>query len=152
MTSDSNEGLQLLGSPAGAVTQRFRRSVWMLKEIQNSLQLIPDEAERYYSLALMDVMLGRFTEAIGNLDRAIQVNPEHVLAMALAGELHLKLGDHKKAATLLEQVVSREPDNMTAITWLCLAYHCLGHKGKAQMQQSILQSVAPDLVVTVLNR
>jgi len=152
MTSNSNEGLQLVESPTGAVTQRFRRSVWMLKEIQDSLQLIPDEGERYYSLALMDVMLGRFTEAIGSLDRAIQANPEHVLAMALAGELHLKLGDHKKAATLLEQVVSREPDNMTAITWLCLAYHCLGYKGKAQMQQSILQSVAPDLIVTILNK
>jgi alkyl sulfatase BDS1-like metallo-beta-lactamase superfamily hydrolase len=62
------------------------------------------------------------------------------------------MGDHKKAAALLEQVVNREPDNMTAITWLCLAYHCLGYKGKAQLQQSILQSVAPDLVVTVLNK
>jgi tetratricopeptide (TPR) repeat protein len=152
MTSDSNEGLSLVEPPTGIAKQRFRRSVWMLKEIQDSLQLIPDEAERYYSLALMDVMLGRFNEAISNLDRAIQANPDHVLAMALAGELHLKLGDHKKAATLLEQVVSREPDNMTAITWLCLAYHCLGYKGKAQMQQSILQSVAPDLIVTVLNK
>jgi tetratricopeptide (TPR) repeat protein len=152
MTSDSNEGLSLVEPPTGAVTQRFRRSVWMLKEIQDSLQLIPDEAERFYSLALMDVMLGRFNEAISNLDRAIQANPDHVLAMGLAGELHLKLGDHKKAATLLEQVVSRDPDNMTAITWLCLAYHCLGYKGKAQMQQSILQSVAPDLIVTVLNK
>jgi tetratricopeptide (TPR) repeat protein len=152
MTSDSNEGLQLVGPPTSGETQRFRRSVWMLKEIQESLQLIPDKAERYYSLALMDVMLGRFTEAISNLDRTIQANPEHVLAMALAGELHLKLGDHKKAAMLLEQVVNREPDNMTAITWLCLAYHCLGYKGKAQMQQSILQSVAPDLIVSVLNK
>lgn len=152
MTSDSDEGLRLVEQPTGVAAQRFRRSVWMLEEIQVALKLVPDKAQRHYSLALMDVMLGNFKEAIDNLDHALQANPDYVLAMALAGELHLKLGDHKKAAALLEQVVSREPDNMTAITWLCLAYHCLGYKGKAQMQQSILQSVAPDLIVTVLNR
>jgi hypothetical protein len=57
MTSDSNEGLSLVDPPTGAVTQHFRRSVWMLKEIQDSLQLIPDEAERFYNLALMDVQV-----------------------------------------------------------------------------------------------
>lgn len=152
MTSDSNEGLQLVESTTVAATQRFRRSLWMLEDVQRALQLIPDEAERYYSLALMGVMLGRFNESISNLERVIQANPDHIAAMSLLGELHLKLGDHKKAATLLEKVVSREPENMTAITWLCLAYHSLGYKGKAQLQQSILQSVAPDLVVSVLNK
>jgi hypothetical protein len=48
--------------------------------------------------------------------------------------------------------VRREPENMTAITWLCLAYHCLGYKGKAMAQQSILQSIAPDLLVTIQKR
>jgi hypothetical protein len=57
MTSDSNEGLSLVEPPTGIAKQRFRRSVWMLKEIQDSLQLIPDEAERFYSLALMDVQV-----------------------------------------------------------------------------------------------
>jgi hypothetical protein len=41
MTSDSNEGLSLVEPPTGAVTQRFRRSVWMLKEIQDSLHHHP---------------------------------------------------------------------------------------------------------------
>ncbi len=124
----------------------------MLEEIQHSLQLIPDEAERYYSLALLQVILGRFTDAISSLENATRANPDHVNTLSLLGELHLKMGDYKKAATFLEQVVSRESENMTAITWLCLAYHCLGYKGKAQIQQSILQSVAPDLIVTVLNK
>jgi tetratricopeptide (TPR) repeat protein len=152
MTSGSNEELHLVHPPASGAAGRIRRSLWMLEEIQQSLRLVPDEAERNYGLALLQIMLGKFTDAISSLDLAIQANPEHVAAMLLEGELHLKLGEHKKAATLLEQVVSREPENMTAITWLCLAYHCLGYKGKAQMQQSILQSVAPDLVVTVLNK
>jgi tetratricopeptide (TPR) repeat protein len=152
MTSDSSEGLHLVQQSSGEATGRIRRSVWMLEEIHKSLQLVPDEAERHFSLALLEVILGRFDNSIKNLERAIQVDPEHMPSLSLLGELHLKMGDHKKAATLLEQVVSREPDNMTAITWLCLAYHCLGFKGKALAQQSILQSIAPDLIVTVLNK
>jgi tetratricopeptide (TPR) repeat protein len=124
----------------------------MLEDVQRALQLIPDEAERYYGLALMGVMLGRFNESISNLERVIQANPDHIAGMALLGEPHLKLGEHRKAAALLEQVVSREIEKMIAITWPCLAYHSLGYKGKAQLQQSILPSVAPDLVVSVLNK
>lgn len=124
----------------------------MLEELQHSVQLVPDEAERHYGLALLQVMLGKFTDAIASLDHVLQADPKHIAAMLLEGELQLKLGEHKKAAVLLEQVVSREPENMTAVTWLCLAYHCLGFKGKAMAQQSVLQSVAPDLIVTVLNK
>jgi tetratricopeptide (TPR) repeat protein len=152
MGSDPNEGLKLVGPPSEVATQRFRRSLWMLEEIQHSLEHIPNEAERSYSMALLQIMLGKFNDAINSLETATRINPDHVTALLLLGELHLKMGEHKKAAAALEQVVSHEPDNMTAVTWLCLAYHCLGYKGKAQMQQSILQSVAPDLVVTVLNK
>lgn len=152
MTSSSNEELQPIPPPPSGSTQRFRRSPWMLEQIQESLELIPDHAERYYSFALLQIMLGNFNEAIESLGKAIEANPNHVAALYLRGEIYLKLGQHKKAAELLEEVVKREPDNMTAITWLCLAYHCLGYKGKAMAQQSILQSVAPDLMVTVMNR
>ncbi len=152
MTTGSNEGLQIVPPPPARATERIRRSLWMFLEIQRSLQHVPEEAERHYSLALLDVMLGKFGDAISNLDRAVQSNPGHMPALSLLGELHLKMGDHKKAATCLEQVVRYEPDNMTAITWLCLAYHSLGYKGKAMAQQSILQSVAPDLLVTLQNR
>ena len=131
---------------------RIRRSRWMIEDLKHSVELVPDEAERHYGLALILIMLGRFNEAVDSLGKAIEANPDHVDALYLRGEIYLKLGEHKKAAELLEQVVKRDPDNMTAITWLCLAYYCLGYKGKAMAQQSILQSVAPDLMVTVLNR
>jgi tetratricopeptide (TPR) repeat protein len=152
MTMDSSEGLQLVPPASSGAAGRIRRSLWMLEELQHSVQLVPDEAERHYGLALLQVMLGKFTDAIASLDRVLQADPKHIAAMFLEGELQLKLGEHKKAAVLLEQVVSREPENMTAVTWLCLAYHCLGFKGKAMAQQSVLQSIAPDLIVTVLNK
>lgn len=134
------------------VQPRMRRSPWMFREIEASLNLVPDEAEKHYSLAVLDVMLGKFNDAINKLETAIQANPEHTSALYLLGELYLKIGEHKKAANLLEKVVNNDPEDITAITWLCLAYHCLGHKGKAMAQQSVLQSIAPDLYVSVLNK
>jgi tetratricopeptide (TPR) repeat protein len=100
MTSGLEEGLQLVQPSEGEPTLRIRRSLWMLEEIKRSLQLVPDEAERHYSLALLEVMLGRFNDAIASLERAVQVSPDHLPALSLLGELHLKMGDHRKAASL----------------------------------------------------
>jgi tetratricopeptide (TPR) repeat protein len=132
--------------------QQVHRSVWMMESLQHSLTLVPDEAERHYGLALVQVMLGKFVDALRSLNLAVESNPEHLSALCLLGELNFKLGNYDKAATSLEQLVNHEPDNITAITWLCMAYHCLGLKGKALAKQSLLQSIAPDLVVTILNK
>jgi lipopolysaccharide biosynthesis regulator YciM len=78
----------------------------------------------------------------------VEANPGHTQALWLLGEIQLKVGDYEKAAASLEQVVAQEPDNLTAITWLSLAYHSLGKKGKALDKQSVLQNLAPDLIVS----
>jgi tetratricopeptide (TPR) repeat protein len=138
--------------PALDVAQRrVWRSIWMLEELEHPLNLVPDEAERNYGLALIKVMLGRFNEAVKSLSAALEANPRHKLALSLLGDLQFKMGNYKEAAASLEKLVDQEPDNLSAITWLCLAYHCLGDKGKALAKQSLLQNVAPDLV-TALNR
>lgn len=130
----------------------FRRSLWMIEDIEHSLRLVPDDSERYYALALIHMMRGKFDDAIKNLGRAIEANPSYIQALCLQGEIYLKLGYYEKAAVSLEQVVNEEPDNLTAITWLSLAYHCLGKKGKALDMQSILQNLAPDLIVSRANK
>jgi tetratricopeptide (TPR) repeat protein len=130
----------------------FSRSLWMIEEIECSLQLVPDEAERHYSLALIYVMRGKFDDAIYSLEKAVHAQPEHPRALWLLGELQFKLGNYQAAVEVLELVVKHEPDNLTAITWLSLAYHCLNKKGKAITTQSILQSIAPDLVISRLGR
>lgn len=130
----------------------FKRSLWMIEEIEHSLRLIPDEAERNYALALVHIMRGKFNDAIKTLSKAAEADPRHTQALWLLGEMYLKVGDYERAAVSLEQVVGQEPDNLTALTWLSLAYHSLGKKGKALDKQSILQNLAPDLVVSRSNK
>jgi tetratricopeptide (TPR) repeat protein len=126
----------------------FNRSLWMIEEVEHTLRLVPDDAERYYSFALIRIMRGFFKEAVQILEKATEFNPEHEKALSLLGEIYFKLGRYEKAAEALESVVKLDPNNLTAITWLSLAYHCLGNKGKAITTQSILQTIAPDLIVS----
>jgi tetratricopeptide (TPR) repeat protein len=131
---------------------RVRRSYVMIEELERLLKLVPIEAERYYGQAVAMFVLGRVQEAIMNLNLAIKADPDHLPALQLLSQTLLKLGEYKKAAIILEKVLSHEPDNLTAITSLCLAYHCLDKKGKEMAKDSILQTIAPDLLENVLRR
>ncbi len=128
----------------------FSRSLWMIEHIEQALRLVPDDVERHYGLALVGMMLGEFSNAVSHLNTALGVQPSHIPTLWLLGELYFRQANYEKAAELLEQVVQSEPDNLTAITLLSLSYHSLGKKGKAINKQSVLQTIAPDLLVTLM--
>jgi tetratricopeptide (TPR) repeat protein len=133
-------------------SQQFTRSLWMIEELEVSVGLIQDESERYYGLALIQIMRGKFQEAVKSLDKAVEAKPEHIRALWLLGEIYMKLGQYEKGAEALEAVVKHEPGNLTAITWLSLAYHSLNKRSQATKAQSILETIAPDLIVSRVNR
>jgi lipopolysaccharide biosynthesis regulator YciM len=139
-TAPKNEGPQ------------FNRSLWMIEELEVSLESVPDDAERHYGLALIKIMRGKFQEATKSLETAVEAKPEHVRALWLLGEIHMKLGQYEKGAEALEAVVRHEPGNLTAITWLSLAYHSLNKRSQATKVQSILETIAPDLIVSRANK
>jgi tetratricopeptide (TPR) repeat protein len=138
-------------TPSDEIKQ-FHPSLWMIEDLEHSLNLVPDEAERYYALALIDVMLGQFPQSLKSLSMAVEANPKHIASLSLLGKIYFKLGEYERAAFTLEQVLNKEPDNITALTCLCMAYHCLDNKSKALAKQSLLQNIAPDLFVSLLNR
>ena len=138
-------------APAKEETQ-FTRSLWMIEELEVSLGLVPDDAERHYGLALVKIMRGKFQEALRNLEQAAEAKPEHTRSLWLLGEMHIKMGQYEKGAEALEAVLRQDPGNLTAITWLTLAYHSMNKRHQATQVQSILESIAPDLVVSRVNR
>jgi tetratricopeptide (TPR) repeat protein len=112
----TREAEQTLSPASDEARSSFTRSLWMIEELERSLGLVPDAAERHYSLALIHIMRGRFAEAISSLVDAFDADPEHVQALWLLGEMHFKMGHYEKAIGALEVVVTRQPDNLTAIT------------------------------------
>jgi tetratricopeptide (TPR) repeat protein len=131
--------------------QGFQKSAWVIQALKHPLELVPDEAERHFGLALLEMLLGNFSEAINSLDSALDADPHHIAALTLLGEMRFKFGDYAQAVIILEQIISQEPNNLTAITWLCMSYHCLGFKERAMNKQNLLQTIIPNLVVTPLN-
>jgi tetratricopeptide (TPR) repeat protein len=139
-TSSKKEGTQ------------FSRSLWMIEELEVSLESVPDDAERNYGLALVKIMRGKFQEAVIRLEQAVEAKPEHIRALWLLGEIRIKMGQYDKGAEALEVVLKHDPGNLTAITWLTLAYHSLNKRSQATQIQSILETIAPDLMVSRSNR
>ncbi len=131
---------------------QFTRSLWMIEELEVSLEFVQDDAERHYGLALIKIMRGKFQEAIKSLEQAVGAKPEHIRALWLLGEIHIKMGQYEKGAEALEAVLRQDPSNLTAITWLTLAYHSMNKRSQATQVQSILETIAPDLMVSRLNR
>jgi tetratricopeptide (TPR) repeat protein len=131
---------------------QFSRSLWMIEELEVSLGSVPDDAERHYGLALIKIMRGKFQEAVKSLEQAAELKPEHIRALWLLGEIRIKMGQYEKGAEALEAVLRQDPGNLTAITWLTLAYHSLNKRSQATQIQSILETIAPDLMVSRLNR
>jgi lipopolysaccharide biosynthesis regulator YciM len=124
----------------------------MIEELEVSLESVPDDAERYYGIALIKIMRGKFHEAVKSLEKAVEAKPEHIRSLWLLGEIHIKMGQYEKGAEALEAVVRHDPSNLTAITWLTLAYHSLNKRSQATKIQSILETIAPDLMVSRSNR
>lgn len=128
------------------------RHLWMLKDLERLLPLVPSEAERFYGLALVQMMLGRFDDGIMSLEKAVEADPLFAPASYLLGDIYLRTGKCEEAIEELEKAVKRNPGDLNALLWLSLAYYRLGEKGKAMVQSSILQSIAPDLVSEILNK
>jgi tetratricopeptide (TPR) repeat protein len=132
------------------VRQSLRLSQWIIEDLERSLKHLPDDSEKHYGLSLIALMRGNFKLAIAHLEKSVSVCPTNADALYLLGNLNFKLGDYESAAKALEEVVKLDPDNLTAIIWLTLAYHSLNKRGKAIHKQSILQTVAPDLMVSIM--
>ncbi|MEY3253652.1 MAG: hypothetical protein RL227_2625 [Pseudomonadota bacterium] len=77
------------------------------KALANEPQLEPVRLE----LARAEIRLGQYADAIGTLQPLLAVPQPGALALALASEVQVRLGNHKLADHLLQRASSAAPDN-----------------------------------------
>eukprot|EP01126_Amoeba_proteus_P000576 TRINITY_DN10163_c0_g2_i2.p1 TRINITY_DN10163_c0_g2~~TRINITY_DN10163_c0_g2_i2.p1 ORF type:complete len:319 (+),score=85.13 TRINITY_DN10163_c0_g2_i2:616-1572(+) len=65
----------------------------------------------YYNMGLIKHNKGDDTEALKDLDRAIQTNPEYTKAYKLRAQINTKLGNYQEAVSDYHEASTREPDN-----------------------------------------
>jgi arylsulfatase A-like enzyme/cytochrome c-type biogenesis protein CcmH/NrfG len=84
---------------------------------------------------LKGVILGgqeRYREAAAALERAIALDPQHVLARFKLALAYLRVGDNPRAETVLNAVIADEPDNMRAYQNLAALAYARGDLARAE--------------------
>ena len=78
----------------------------------------------------------RFDEAYEEVQRALQIDPEHGPALMLAGRLHFMRRDYTKATACLEKAVAAMPEEAEPLIYLAEAYE---KRGAAEQASAIYQ-------------
>jgi tetratricopeptide (TPR) repeat protein len=89
-----------------------------LGEYQRALQLDPrdEEAHHWYATSLM--MLGRYPEAMSEIDKAQQLNPASRSILSDQALIRYWSGDHVPAVEKLREIEQAEPDFLSAPRYL----------------------------------
>ncbi|MEM1413329.1 MAG: DnaJ domain-containing protein [Myxococcota bacterium] len=116
----------------------LRRKDWNRAEtyVDHVLEMMPDEAD--YLAAKAEIMFrksgpsGMHAQGMNDLlARALDGNPEHERALMVKAEIALRLGRHREALRLYEQVAERNPKNIDAVRQVRLARMRAGESGSS---------------------
>ncbi|HID74780.1 MAG TPA: tetratricopeptide repeat protein [Planctomycetaceae bacterium] len=93
---------------------------------------MPEDAETWYLLARCIHARGDVEEARRRLDKSLQLDPDHLDARRLKGQLDLERGKLDEALAELEQVVQRRPYDILAREALGRALRAMGRPEEAK--------------------
>jgi tetratricopeptide (TPR) repeat protein len=119
--------------------------------LREKLRTAPKDPVLNYLLADALVRAGaepskpEFKEAQAALQRSLQVKPDSVEALALAGKLYIKENDLEQASDVLNKAVHKDPENRAAMNQLLLVLRKLGrHEAAAKVAQQLTALVNRD--------
>jgi len=70
----------------------------------------PEFAEGWNKRATVYFLIGRFDASLHDCDQVLKRNPQHFGALAGAGQIHLRLGDRKRALEFFRRAVDVNPN------------------------------------------
>jgi tetratricopeptide (TPR) repeat protein len=85
-------------------------------EFQNALQIAPTDADARYENGVVDERLGKPRDAAQFYQGAIDVNPDHVGALANLARLYLFSGAPDRALELIGPAIEKHPDDAELLT------------------------------------
>lgn len=108
-------------------------------ELERVLRLVPDAAERHYGLALVRLILGRYDEAVEQLQLAVTADPAHCRALCRLGDSQLMAARLDDAVEAYQQAVQVKGDSvLAALSGLYISLCLMREKGRELMQGSHL--------------
>lgn len=80
-------------------------------------QAVPDSTRAVYNLGVEHLKRNQADQAISLLQRAIELNPNHILAYNNLAAAYLAKGEPQRALTLLQHALTLKPDTRDRIVW-----------------------------------
>lgn len=92
----------------------------------------PTPADVYVEQAVLEFDEKRYEQALDNLRRALQIEPDHREALYYTGVVHMARGRPEEAIPFLERALAKAPNNVPIIFQLGLAYFARQDYDRAQ--------------------
>jgi adenylate cyclase len=94
---------------------------------QKALELDPATTSGYRVLALVNNFKKRYDLALGQIDRALEINPNDAESYQVRGAVLVYAGRAAEAITWLEAALRFDRDHINIARNLCTAYYLVGH-------------------------
>ncbi len=82
----------------------------LFQEFEQAAKLDPALPDPPYTLGVLYMQLGRFSESQTELERATALRPDHGDAWAMLGNVYKENGESEKAVTALRRAIELQPD------------------------------------------
>ncbi|PRP85305.1 hypothetical protein PROFUN_06907 [Planoprotostelium fungivorum] len=106
-----------------------------IPHFDESIRLFPDNTDSIYNRASANIQLGKFPEAVLDLDRWIQLSApeEDAEAYQLRGFALLQTGDHANALINFDRALTLDPTNYMALNNRANIYNDVHHRHDAAL-------------------
>ncbi|MBM4140031.1 MAG: tetratricopeptide repeat protein [Nitrospira sp.] len=116
------------------------------------IERFPDDADAYFSRANAYAILGKYSESLRDLDKALDLNPGYLQAYLNRANVYDLLGKYKEALKDLEKAIKLNPNYPEAYNNRGLVYKALGDYQTAMKDFSRAIDLRPDYTAVYNNR
>jgi tetratricopeptide (TPR) repeat protein len=113
-----------------------------IDQFRNELVVNPTNETANALLALTLVIAGRFNEALEPAQRAYANAPDMEMSQLALGRSLAEVGDTKRGADLLNQVIARDPTSLDAHLGLVSIYSRNGNRDEAERERKVCHDLA----------
>jgi tetratricopeptide (TPR) repeat protein len=105
---------------------------------------MPDDVAPYLAMAGAYDALGEWGDALEQLEKAVETDPEDARAQRQLGIMHCRRGEYDSCVEKLEKAVELAPDDSQNRYWLGLAYHQSAQDSSEEAHEQLIVALRLD--------
>jgi TolB-like protein/Tfp pilus assembly protein PilF len=120
------------------------------EELDKAQRALPNNAQIFHFLGLIDRRQGRWDDAIRSLERAVDLDPRNFRTIPDLGETYFNLSRYEEAIAMVYRALALEPRSISFRTWLALiALHARGDMAPLRAVVNTIEAEGPSSAAQV---